>query len=1015
MDDEKLNKGKVFTQVTRTNASVENVLDPLSAFMSEPVEKIEEKPKQKNGLIREAFNNISSIGLDVYTELLSGEKRKSNNSLLSDYDSNQSIDKTTNRMVKTSSFDNATSQLKNNNQSPRSEKYLSGTRTLSQSQSQSPIITTTVLAVNDEHISKEVESIPLLTGEQRLITLADSHLFFLKGIVLSGVLNVTNYRVAFVPPKSQLHAVGSVYPQAYSMLNIPLSCIERVEKERKSRESRYNGITIVIHCKDVRVLRITIRGNRSLSDLDIERAIGVMMAYAFPNNLTHLFAFSHTLISKTYHIQENLTSDLTQEYYRLGILDDTGSDQWRITLANKDYKLCDTYPNALVIPKKITDDELYISAAFRSGQRLPVLSWGDKNNGATLWRSSQPKAGVSGSCSTDEKYLDIIAKSCIHRRGITQGGITEPILHIVDCRPRTSAMANRAAGAGYESQANYPNARLDFYNIGNIHVMRDSHKNLCNVVLNSNQNDINFSKQLEDTQWLSHVRLVLKASWETANFISKGMPVLVHCSHGWDRTSQVCSLAELFLDSYYRTIDGFRILIDKEWCSFGHQFHLRAAHTQDKNNRQDDQISPIFLQFIECTWQIVKQYPTYFEFNLKYLLVIADHIYSGRFGNFLFNSDLDREAYGSKNKCADIWTYIHYNRPSLTNPFYMDEIVFLPPLSLLLRNISIWTDYYYRWSSVPSILTPPEPYHKYISLDGNCIPEWYESEIFKDKFEEIPKNIDLEISAMITYDSFWEAIYRKERQSNNELVNEIEELRNSYKLLDRSSDLHSYGIIESNDHANHRDEQIADYEKIIEQQQDIIDSLALALKQTGYPTNELDDILTKVIEKVPALGESITEGTIASWTKKIGDKVNVDDVIAIVETDKVTVDIKSTLSGVLTNVFATDNVIVGNDFYEIDTDLNAPISAAVPIPIVTSSPTFQKTNNPSKSNHSRIPRIKFIEKLTVKSSTINKTQVKEVKEGKGVDFMTLKGGAQYGRPKLSAKEIEAIESGVAMY
>jgi len=64
-------------------------------------------------------------------------------------------------------------------------------------------------------------------------------------------------------------------------------------------------------------------------------------------------------------------------------------------------------------------------------------------------------------------------------------------------------MANRAAGAGYESANNYPSCRLDFYDIGNIHVMRDSHKNLVSLILNTSpsSNDINFTKQIEDTQW----------------------------------------------------------------------------------------------------------------------------------------------------------------------------------------------------------------------------------------------------------------------------------------------------------------------------------------------------------------------------------------------------------------------------------------------------------------------------------------------------------------------------------
>lgn len=50
--------------------------------------------------------------------------------------------------------------------------------------------------------------------------------------------------------------------------------------------------------------------------------------------------------------------------------------------------------------------------------------------------------------------------------------------------------------------------------------------------------------------------------------------VVVHCSDGWDRTAQLTSLAMLMLDSYYRTIKGFEVLIEKEWISFGHRFAM---------------------------------------------------------------------------------------------------------------------------------------------------------------------------------------------------------------------------------------------------------------------------------------------------------------------------------------------------------------------------------------------------------------------------------------------------------
>ena len=52
---------------------------------------------------------------------------------------------------------------------------------------------------------------------------------------------------------------------------------------------------------------------------------------------------------------------------------------------------------------------------------------------------------------------------------------------------------------------------------------------------------------------------------------------LVHCSDGWDRTAQNTTLVMLSLDPFYRTIRGFCLMVQKEWCSFGHKFKTRLA------------------------------------------------------------------------------------------------------------------------------------------------------------------------------------------------------------------------------------------------------------------------------------------------------------------------------------------------------------------------------------------------------------------------------------------------------
>src|SRR5438105_11167796 len=65
--------------------------------------------------------------------------------------------------------------------------------------------------------------------------------------------------------------------------------------------------------------------------------------------------------------------------------------------------------------------------------------------------------------------------------------------------------------------------------------------------------------------------------------------------------------------------------------------------------------------------------------------------------------------------------------------------------------------------------------------------------------------------------------------------------------------------------------------------------------------------------QVPALGESITEGTLAQWLKKPGEAVAADEPIASLETDKVSVEVPSPVAGVLSEqlVKEGDTVAVG--------------------------------------------------------------------------------------------------------
>ena len=124
---------------------------------------------------------------------------------------------------------------------------------------------------------------------------------------------------------------------------------------------------------------------------------------------------------------------------------------------------------------------------------------------------------------------------------------------------------------------------------------------------------------------------------------------------GWDRTAQLTSLVKLLLDSYFRTREGFAVLVEHEWVSFGHKFEERFGHASP--DLEDDQRAPVFVQFIDCVWQVWRQFPTRFEFSESYLRDLVKHVYSCRFGTFLQNTEKARNDSNARTllvKCAEV-------------------------------------------------------------------------------------------------------------------------------------------------------------------------------------------------------------------------------------------------------------------------------------------------------------------------------------------------------------------------
>lgn len=108
----------------------------------------------------------------------------------------------------------------------------------------------------------------------------------------------------------------------------------------------------------------------------------------------------------------------------------------------------------------------------------------------------------------------------------------------------------------------------------------------------------------------------------------------------------------------------------------------------------------------------------------------------------------------------------------------------------------------------------------------------------------------------------------------------------------------------------------------------------------------------KLEVKVPAVGESITEAVIGSWTKKSGEFVKMNDVIMLLDTDKASVEVVAEKDGVLTiNAQAGDTVKIGATVGSIDTDGKPTASAAAPAQSATPSAPAAGATSGGKPTH----------------------------------------------------------------
>lgn len=123
------------------------------------------------------------------------------------------------------------------------------------------------------------------------------------------------------------------------------------------------------------------------------------------------------------------------------------------------------------------------------------------------------------------------------------------------------------------------------------------------------------------------------------------------------------------------------------------KFYLikRVGHGCSKYFDQDR--SPIFVQFIDCVWQIMSQNKVFFEFNELLLHDILESLYSNQYGTFLMDSECERDKNEVKTKTVSLWSYVNSNKEKYTNESYM---VYDVDLKIETDKLKLWQSYYFK-------------------------------------------------------------------------------------------------------------------------------------------------------------------------------------------------------------------------------------------------------------------------------------------------------------------------------
>ncbi|XP_064494442.1 LOW QUALITY PROTEIN: myotubularin-related protein 11 [Pseudopipra pipra] len=278
-------------------------------------------------------------------------------------------------------------------------------------------------------------------------------------------------------------------------------------------------------------------------------------------------------------------------------LERLGAAGWRVSVVNERFDMAPSLPRYLWVPSGLLDHDLKRTFGHFQERRVPRLCWHHPGGGDLLRAAGFHPASEPG--SEDVRCLEMLLL----------GGRGPCVL---------------ADTAELPSPADIQLAHLKL-------------RALC---LPGAVVEEKWLSALEGTHWLDHVRTCLRKAVEVVSLLAgRRCSVVLQEPSDRDLNCLLASLVQLLGDPHARSLPGFQSLVQREWVAAGHPFPRRLGLLRQDTPREE---APVFLLFLDCTWQLLRQFPADFGFTEAFLLALHDSSFSPYFSTFRFSCQRQR-------------------------------------------------------------------------------------------------------------------------------------------------------------------------------------------------------------------------------------------------------------------------------------------------------------------------------------------------------------------------------------